>query len=117
MKRLFYGEIDLTKLGQIARQHEELVKKVNCKDGVHLIVKAVVLDKERTDEHGSTATLKVDCKREEERNGLNYFLGDYKPCTPKQQPQQPPQQAQGAKQPRGAQYTEENFNEVDNLPF
>lgn len=86
MKQIYYGQLDLTKLGKIARQHPELVKEVDFKDGKHKLVNIPVLDKEREDNFGNTACVKVACKREDEKPELNYYLGDLKQT--KQRPQQ-----------------------------
>jgi len=107
MKQLFYGQIDLTKLGIIARQHPELVKEVNFKDGTHKLINVAILDNEREDRFGNTACLRASCKREFEKEGINYFLGELKPSTPKEQPAQ---QSKPTAQPFP-------INNPDDLPF
>lgn len=82
MKQEYYGEIDLTKLGQIVRKHNSLVKKVQFKDGEHQLLKVAILLKESPDKYGNTANIKVTCKRDLEVEGVQYFVGDLKPSTP-----------------------------------
>lgn len=86
MKQEYYGEIDLTKLGQIVRKHNTLVKKAQFKDGEHQILKVAVLQKDAADKFGNTASIKVACKKEEEVQGVIYWVGDLKPSTPKETP-------------------------------
>lgn len=89
----YYGSLDLTKLGQIVRQHPELVKTVNMKDGTtHQFINVDVNEKQQTDQYGNTAYLKVACKRDNQKQGLNYYLCDMKPSQNNQQ--QPAQQSQ-----------------------
>lgn len=83
MKQQYYGKIDLTKLGQIARQHSELVEEVEFKDGTHKLLKVSVFQKDVADKFGNTACIKANCKREEERQGVNYFVADLKASTPR----------------------------------
>ena len=93
-----FGSIDLTKLGQIVRQHPELVKTANMKDGTaHQFINIDVAEKQQTDQYGNTAYLKVACKKEQQKQGINYYLCDLKPSQyggQQQQAQQPAQQPQ-----------------------
>ena len=93
----FFGSIDLTKLGQIVRQHPELVKSVNMKDGTqHQFINIDVNEKQEPDQYGSTAYVKVACKKEQQKQHLSYYLCDLKPsqygsrqqAAPQQQPEQ-----------------------------
>lgn len=83
MNQQYYGKIDLTKLGQIARQHSELVEEVEFKDGTHKLLKVSVFQKDVADKFGNTACIKANCKRDEEKQGLNYFVADLKNSTPR----------------------------------
>lgn len=92
----FYGSLDLTKLGQIVRQHPELVKTVNMKDGTqHKFLNIDINEKQQADQYGNTAYLKVSCKRDQQKQGLNYYLCDLKQSqnNGQQYAQQAPQQA------------------------
>ena len=103
----YYGSIDLTKLGQIVRQHPELVKTVNMKDGTqHKFLNIDVNEKQQPDQYGNVAYVKVSCKKAEQRQGLNYYLTDLKPSQNSQ-----PQPAPAAQQ----QQTTETG--TDDLPF
>lgn len=75
----YYGSIDLTKLGQIVRQHPELVKVVNMKDGTqHKFLNIDISPKQQADQYGNVAYLKVACKKADQKQGLNYYLSDLK---------------------------------------
>lgn len=75
----YYGSIDLTRLGQIVRQHPELVKVVNMKDGTqHKFLNIDINSKQQADQYGNVAYLKVACKKAEQRQSLNYYLCDLK---------------------------------------
>jgi hypothetical protein len=87
-----YGQLDLTKLGRIAKQHPELVKRVKFKDGEHQLLNIDIHNRKEADGHGNTAFIKASCKREEERQGVSYFIGDLKPSKFTDQPQQAPTQ-------------------------
>ncbi len=82
MNQQYYGEIDLTKLGQIVRQHNSLVRKIKFKDGEHQMIRVAVLQKDAADKFGNAASIKVACKKEEEVQGVIYWVGDLKPSTP-----------------------------------
>ena len=104
----FYGSIDLTKLGQIVKQHPELVKVANMKDGSqHKFINIDINEKQQTDQYGCTAYIKVSCKRDEQKQGLNYYLSDLKPSKFGDSNQQ---QSQPVQQPV-------QHNSEDDLPF
>lgn len=104
----YYGSIDLTKLGQIVRQHPELVKTVNMRDGsTHQFINIDINEKQQADQYGNVAYVKVSCKKSEQKQGLNYYLTDLKPS---QNNQQQPAQQQQAPQAQAA-------DNSDALPF
>ena len=73
----FYGSIDLTKLGQVVRQHPELVRVANMKDGTqHKFLNIDISPKQQPDQYGNVAYLKAACKKSEQKQGLNYYLCD-----------------------------------------
>lgn len=75
-----FGSIDLTKLGQIVRQHPELVKTANMKDGTtHQFINIDINEKQQTDQYGNTAYMKVGCKKDQQKQNLNYYLCDLRP--------------------------------------
>ena len=93
----YYGSLDLTKLGQIVRQHPELVKTANMKDGTtHQFINIDVAEKQQADQYGNTGYIKVACKKDQQKQGLNYYLTDLRPSQygNQQQSSQPQQQAQ-----------------------
>ena len=105
----YYGSLDLTKLGQIVRQHPELVKVANMKDGTqHKFLNIDISPKQQADQYGNVAYLKVACKKADQKQGLNYYLSDLKLSQNSQSQQQAaPQPAQSTSVPRGD----------DDLPF
>ncbi len=107
----YYGSIDLTKLGQIVKQHPELVKTVNMKDGTqHKFLNIDVNEKQQPDQYGNVAYLKASCKKAEQKQGLNYYLCDLKES--QNSNQQQPQRQQPAPQQSAAANAES-----DDLPF
>ena len=85
----FSGQIDLTKAGIIARRHPELVKHVKFKDGTeHMLLNIGIFDLQKPDKIGNTATIKVKCKKEEQVEGVNYYLGNIKSSEQHQQQQE-----------------------------
>lgn len=89
----YYGSIDLTLLGELVRKHPQLVREVTMKDGsVHKYLSININEKQQPDKYGHTAYIKASCKREQQLQGLNYYLCDLKES--KQQGQQAAQQQQ-----------------------
>lgn len=76
----YYGSIDITKLGQLMRQHPELVRVANMKDGTqHQFINIDISPKQNgADQYGNVAYLKAACKKTEQKQGLNYYLADLK---------------------------------------
>jgi hypothetical protein len=87
-----YGQLDLTKLGRIAKQHPELVKRVKFKDGEHQLINIDIHNRKEADDHGNTAFIKATVLKDDERQGVNYFVGNLKAASPSNQQQQPAQQ-------------------------
>ncbi len=82
----YHGQLDLTKAGIIARKHPELVKKVMFKDGTeHMLLNISIFDLQQPDKIGNTATIKVRCKKEDQVEGVNYYLGNIKESEERQQ--------------------------------
>lgn len=85
----YYGQIDLTKLGIIARKHPELVKKVMFKDGEHMVLNMNIFSLNQPDKFGNTATMKVSCKKDEQVEGVSYYIGNLKNGESQQTQQSP----------------------------
>ena len=103
-----YGQLDLTVLGKIVRQHPELIKKITFKDGEHQLINIDVFEKQQQDQYGNIATIKASCKKDQQKEGVCYYLSNLKVSqyqnNNNQQPQQPaPQQT--------------SDNGSDDLPF
>lgn len=108
MAQTHYGQLDLTALGKVVRQQPNLVKKVNFKDGEHQLINIRIFDKDTPDEHGNTGFIKIGVKKDEEQQGLRYFIANLKPA--EQNGQQQPSNNQ---QPR----QQEEMPNGDDLPF
>ena len=73
----YYGQLDLTKAGIIARRHPELVKKVKFSDGIeHMLLNVSIFDLQKPDKNGNTVTLKVRCKKEDQVEALKKVRND-----------------------------------------
>lgn len=93
MNSKYYGQISLTRLGEIVRQHPELVKEVPFKDGhKEKFINVSILAEEQPNQYGKIGAVRVDCK--ERKDTLNYYVGDLRQSLSNlgQQPQQQPQQ-------------------------
>jgi len=104
-----YGNLDLTVLGNLVRQHPELVRIVDFKDGKHKLLNIDVFEKQQADQYGNVATIKASCKKDQQKEGVCYYLSNlkvsqYQNNSNQQQIQQPaPQQ--------------ESNGVADDLPF
>ena len=78
MTNLLFGQIDLTKIGALIQQQPELIRRVNFKDGEHMLLAINVNDMQRTDEHGNTHSITAYCRKDERKPELNYFIANLK---------------------------------------
>lgn len=101
----FFGSIDFTKICRLWRDHKELFQMVEFKDGQHALLKCNFNERQQPDEHGNTHYLQAACKKDERREGVNYYIGDS--FRPSQNSQQKP-----ATQP-----APQDNNTSDDLPF
>lgn len=107
----YYGSLDVTELGNIVRQHPELVKSVQLKDGTtHKFVNINVMEKQQPDQYGHSASIKVSCKKEQRKEGVKYYISNLKVSQYGNQQQQQPPQQQAPVAPPPAQQN-------DDLPF
>ena len=107
-----YGSLDLTVLGKLVRQHPELVREVEFKDGKHQLLNIDVFGKQQADQYGNVATIKASCKKDQQKPNLSYYLANLKVSqyqNDNQQPQQRPASQQSAPQ--------QSANSNDDLPF
>jgi len=110
----YYGSIDLTVLGKIIRQHPELIRKVNFRNGEeHQMLNIDVFTKEVEDQYGNTASIKVSCKKESQKQGLNYYVANLR----KSQFQDGGQQSQNNQQQQQQPVYQSQANTADDLPF
>ena len=62
-----FGSLDLTLLGNLVRNHPELVREVQFKDGMHKLLNVDVLEKRQQDNYGNIATIKASCKKDQQK--------------------------------------------------
>jgi dsDNA-binding SOS-regulon protein len=105
-----YGSLDLTVLGKLVRQHPELVRKVNFKDGEHQLINIDVFGKQQPDQYDNVATIKASCKKDQQKEGLSYYLANLKVS----QYQNDNQQQKPARQ---KQEPQPSADSNDDLPF
>lgn len=89
-----YGQIDLTLLGELVRQHEDLARKVTFRDSSeHLMLDISIFTLQKPDRFGNTLTIKARCKKDEQIQGLTYYVGKLKDGEQgkQAQPEQPEQ--------------------------
>lgn len=96
-----YGTIDLTVLGQLCRQHPQLIKKVNFRDGEHQLLNIDLFAKQQADQYGNVAVIKASCKKDERKDNLNYYIANLKVSNYQDNgnQQQPSNQNGGSQQP------------------
>ena len=86
-----YGNLDLTVLGNLVRQHPELVREVQFKDGMHKMINIDVFGRQQEDQYGNIAAVKASCKKDQQKQGLNYYLANLKKSAYQNDGQQQPQ--------------------------
>jgi hypothetical protein len=75
-----YGQISLTKLGDIAKKHPALVKEVTFKDGhKEKFINISILVNDQPNQYGKIGAVRVDCKRDQQQQNLNYWVADLRP--------------------------------------
>ena len=88
MKTSMYGQISLTKLGEIVKKHPALVKEVTFKDGhKEKLLNISILVNDQPNQYGKIGAVRVDCKRDQQQQDLNYWIADLKKSTFQDQPQ------------------------------
>lgn len=70
----FFGKIDFTNLCRLWKDHKELFEMVDFKDGKHALLKVNFNERQQPDEHGNTHYLKANCKKAEQKEGVNYYI-------------------------------------------
>lgn len=70
----YYGQVDFTNLCRLWKEHKELFEMVDFKDGKHALLKVNFNERQQADEHGNTHYLKANCKKNEQKEGVNYFI-------------------------------------------
>ncbi len=108
MKNL-YGQLDLTVLGKLVRQHSDLVKTVIFKDGEHQLINIDVFAKRETDKYDNVAVIKASCKKDSQKEGLSYYIANLKESKYQEEQQNQPKQQPVSQQGDAAH--------SDGLPF
>lgn len=70
----YWGRIDFTNLCRLWKDHKELFEMVDFKDGKHALLKVNFNERQQPDEHGNTHYLKANCKKAEQKEGVNYYI-------------------------------------------
>ena len=112
----FYGTLDLTVLGKIVRQHSGLVRKVMFKDGEHQLLNIDIFEKQQPDQFGNVAAIKASCKKDNRKEGLNYYIANLKISDFQDEGRQQTQQSAVANGTVADNKPEENVD-ADDLPF
>lgn len=103
----YYGKLDFTKLCRLWKDHKELFDMVDFKDGKHALLKVNFNERQQADEHGNTHYLQANCKKDQRKEGLDYFVGSsFRPS------QNDSQQSNTTSKESGA-----SVEENDGLPF
>ena len=74
MENSFFGKLDFTNLCRLWKDHKELFEMVDFKDGKHALLKVNFNERQQPDEHGNTHYLKANCKKAEQKEGVNYYI-------------------------------------------
>ena len=93
MAQDFFGQLDFTLLCRLWKEHKELFQMVDFKDGKHAVLKTNFNERQQADDHGNTHYLQAACKKDERKQGLNYYLGNFRPSQNSSQQSAAPQQA------------------------
>lgn len=108
-----YGRIDLTKLGDIVRNHPELVKTYTDKNGVeHKTVNVNIYSKDK-DDYGNVAYIKVPCKPD----NMKMHKSAYYVCDLKIVPDPNAGHVGGSKYNKREDYVPEDKADKGDLPF
>jgi hypothetical protein len=75
-----YGQIELTQLGEIIKANPSSVKVVTDKNGVQRkYLNIYINERQQVGKYGHTHYIKVGVKKEEQKDGVNYFIGELQP--------------------------------------
>lgn len=88
----YFGQLDFSLLCRLWRDHKELFQMVDFKDGKHAVLKTNFNERQQADDHGNTHYLQAACKKDERKQGLNYYIGNYRPSQNNAQQSASPQQ-------------------------
>ena len=119
----YYGQLDLTALGNIIRQHPQLVKEVTFQDGTtHKFINIDIQERRQPSSKGHTHYCKVGCKKDEQVEGLKYYIADLKTSNYGTVPQyaRPQERAElqpAVQAPLAPAQANEPTEETNDLPF
>lgn len=97
-----YGSICLSDIPK------EEIKSVMCKDGVtRKFLNVRIIERKTPSQYGNTHFISCAPKKDDQKEGVNYFIGDLKTSASREERMQP-QQPEQPQQPQGT---------VDDLPW
>lgn len=74
------GQIDLTRLGEIVRQHPQVVTDYTDREGnTHKMLNVDILKRKEVSGRGATHYMKVNLYHKTPVSGLNYYIADLSP--------------------------------------
>lgn len=74
-----YGQIDLSALGEVVRQHPDAVRVVKTRDGKeHKYINISVCQRRYPDQYGRTHYIRTNVNKDEQKQGVKYFVADLK---------------------------------------
>lgn len=76
-----FGQIDLTLISRLMKEQPSLIKKVQFKDGEHMLLNVNVGLRQQPSNIGCTHYIRASVKRDDAVPGMKYYLGDLKPST------------------------------------
>lgn len=112
----YYGQLDITALGNIARQHPQLIKEVTFQDGTtHKFISIDVQERRQPSDRGHTHYIKASCKKDQQIEGLKYYIADLKTSNYGTVPQQARPAANNSEQAPANEPSKSDSDEE--LPF
>ena len=113
----YYGQIDITKVSELYKKQPGIFKRVNFKDGEHIMLNVSFFGLPSPDKFGNTVTIKASCPVQDRIDELKstYYLGNFKESKKEQHQEtnsEPEQQAPAEQQT----YVEQHESKGE-LPF
>jgi len=75
-----YGQIDLTALWAATKAHPELIREwTDSKGQTHKTINIDVSERATSSSNGATHYIKIAAKKEQQKDGIKYYISDLKP--------------------------------------